>query len=46
MTELIFSIFANLQAGKNAEFHTSSNKYQASNKFFPLMSPAPNNFKI
>ena len=31
-TELIFSIFANLQVGKYAEYRISSNMHQASNK--------------
>ena len=32
MTELIFSIFANLQVGKYAEYCISSNKHLALNK--------------
>ena len=41
VTELIFNIFADLQVGKYAEYHISSNKRWASNKHFPLISTAP-----
>ena len=44
--ELIFNTFANLQVGKYAEFHISSNKHWASNKRLPQVSPTPNSFKI
>ena len=44
VTQLIFSIFTNLQVGKYAEYCISSNKHQASNKhstyqFQNLISP-------
>ena len=46
VTELVFGIFANLQVGEYVKYCISLNKDQDSNKCHPLISTAPNSFKI
>ena len=46
VNDYIFSIFANIKVGKYAEYRISLNKHWTSNKSLPLISIAPNSFKI